>query len=239
MKYLLRLYPSVWRERYGDELQTLLRDSGAGWCDGFDLLKGALQMRLKFQPYGIAASLILTGTLAGLAVSYLRPQLWEATSVVQFIRFNPTDDGAAMRDLVRSSVSAVEGPRLRITAQPRTEAGSQAVLFSLTASENDPQKAVVAADDAARNLAKRTGIGFMVRIKMPRKPFPERIRDEDRNAEPIRDKYQAFVNPALPAMQKSPGRWFFIAMGFFAGSVLALVTLFVSHRTTDAGLHSV
>ena len=53
MKRLLRLamglYPSSWRHRYGVELQYLLEDAHAGWSDLFDILKGALQMRLTQQ----------------------------------------------------------------------------------------------------------------------------------------------------------------------------------------------
>jgi hypothetical protein len=55
MSRLLHLYPSAWRERYGDELIVLLKDHPATLSDSFDLIRGALDARLHPQVRGADA----------------------------------------------------------------------------------------------------------------------------------------------------------------------------------------
>jgi hypothetical protein len=40
------LYPASWRERYGARFDALLEDAGSGWSDWFDVLRGAMAMRM-------------------------------------------------------------------------------------------------------------------------------------------------------------------------------------------------
>lgn len=42
MSALLRLYPPAWRERYGDEMTSLLESRPLGWSDRVDLATGAV-----------------------------------------------------------------------------------------------------------------------------------------------------------------------------------------------------
>ncbi len=42
MKWILRLYPTSWRERYGNELSDLLDETGWSWLTGLDLLRGSV-----------------------------------------------------------------------------------------------------------------------------------------------------------------------------------------------------
>jgi hypothetical protein len=44
---LARLYPRRWRARYGGEFEALLEDANLTWGDLFDVLSGALRMRLS------------------------------------------------------------------------------------------------------------------------------------------------------------------------------------------------
>ena len=41
-RWILRLYPRRWRERYEDELDALLEDAGVGLATMWDLLRGAV-----------------------------------------------------------------------------------------------------------------------------------------------------------------------------------------------------
>lgn len=45
-KYLLRLYPRIWRERYGDELLAMLEQRALSFPDGVNLFFGALDAQL-------------------------------------------------------------------------------------------------------------------------------------------------------------------------------------------------
>ena len=49
MSPFVRLYPAVWRSRYGDELEQLLVDRRPSFGDRIDLLRGALDARLHPQ----------------------------------------------------------------------------------------------------------------------------------------------------------------------------------------------
>jgi hypothetical protein len=69
---LVRLYPSVWRERYGDELAAILEDRPPGPFDVADLLLGAIDAHLYLRGLGhrsehrkgIPMSLRLAGSAA-------------------------------------------------------------------------------------------------------------------------------------------------------------------------------
>ncbi len=49
MNRLLRLYPAVWRDRYGAEFEALLADRPPGLRDRIDIVRGALDARLRPQ----------------------------------------------------------------------------------------------------------------------------------------------------------------------------------------------
>jgi hypothetical protein len=77
VRLLIRLYPSSWRERYGEEFEALMEDSSPGWPAIFDLLKGALKMQLSVPAFPkLALMLSITGLLIGLLVSALLPPVW-------------------------------------------------------------------------------------------------------------------------------------------------------------------
>ena len=47
MKRILRLYPSAWRRRYGEELSDLLEEMPATTAATFDLLRGAATLHMR------------------------------------------------------------------------------------------------------------------------------------------------------------------------------------------------
>ncbi len=49
-RWILRLYPSSWRRRYGDEMAALLEDRPATFVTCLDLFIGALDARLNYVP---------------------------------------------------------------------------------------------------------------------------------------------------------------------------------------------
>jgi hypothetical protein len=46
MTWLLRLYPRMWRHRYGDEVAGMLADQGFSLATAIDLIAGAIDVRL-------------------------------------------------------------------------------------------------------------------------------------------------------------------------------------------------
>ena len=66
-RWLTRLYPSAWRERYGEEFDALVEDSRPGWRGLADIARGALTMQLKT---GLNLKrTVLVCSLAGLALA--------------------------------------------------------------------------------------------------------------------------------------------------------------------------
>ena len=46
----MQIYPASWRNRYGIEFRALLDDVNPGWREFFDILKGAVKMRMTNAP---------------------------------------------------------------------------------------------------------------------------------------------------------------------------------------------
>ena len=70
-RWMIRLYPKVWRQRYGEEFSALLEDAPAGWRTAIDLGKGALAMQFAMPNFGrLVAAMAMIGAAAGFAGSY-------------------------------------------------------------------------------------------------------------------------------------------------------------------------
>lgn len=63
MRWWLRLYPPAWRERYGDEFLAIIEETGLSTREAIDLLRAALDARLRPQLPALHPSLS-TGVLA-------------------------------------------------------------------------------------------------------------------------------------------------------------------------------
>ena len=101
-KWLIRMYPSAWRCRYGSELEALIEDSNAGWRDGFDVLKGAVSMQSVRWPVIVGGCAVL-GAVGGFAASFLLPQFYiSRASVVVTAGVAP---GEALAATIRSAMS--------------------------------------------------------------------------------------------------------------------------------------
>ena len=73
---LIYLYPRAWRKRYAEELEALIQDAPASWQNDIDLFTGAIKMRLRWNVgLPLITALVIAGTLAGLAASYMIAQM--------------------------------------------------------------------------------------------------------------------------------------------------------------------
>lgn len=82
-KFLIRLYPTNWRARYGEEFEALLEDSSSDWRVTFDLLKGAIKMQLSVPAFPkLAVMLSIAGLLAGLGISFVVTPRFVSTAVM-------------------------------------------------------------------------------------------------------------------------------------------------------------
>ena len=99
-----RLYPRIWRKRYGAEFEALLEDVQPRWSDLPDLIKGILTMQIKPRslPVIIAAGVVLSA-MAALAVNYAKPTMWRSTATLSFRGL----DESRLRDDVSELAQAV------------------------------------------------------------------------------------------------------------------------------------
>jgi hypothetical protein len=74
IKFLVRLYPSAWRKRYGAELDALLEDATPSVRDAFDVLWGALKMQMTMWDFGrVTFACSVAGVLVAVAASFVIP----------------------------------------------------------------------------------------------------------------------------------------------------------------------
>jgi hypothetical protein len=78
MRFALRLYPRVWRERYGDEFEALLEQTGLSLRDFANVFKGALDMQLRSIEFWRFAA-------AGASLGALALGVWAATQPVRYV----------------------------------------------------------------------------------------------------------------------------------------------------------
>jgi hypothetical protein len=98
-RFAVTLYPAAWRERYGEELRTLVEDSQPGWASLFDLLKGAMRMRARGLAFAkLAAVLAAGGAVAGLGISFLVTPKYASTAVGEVRLSSPEEYGAGARE---------------------------------------------------------------------------------------------------------------------------------------------
>lgn len=70
VQFLIRLYPRVWRDRYGHEFETLLEDTNATWHQVPDILLEALKMRVATMNGRLLAACAIAGLMIGAAASF-------------------------------------------------------------------------------------------------------------------------------------------------------------------------
>jgi hypothetical protein len=82
--WVMRLYPTAWRARYGDEMDALLADSGADAKTIADLLTGGMRMRFSKGSFlMLALGLGVAGMLLGLGASYLFKPEYRSTATMK------------------------------------------------------------------------------------------------------------------------------------------------------------
>jgi len=71
IRLLVWLYPGCWRRRYRTEFEALLEDIRSGWQDLFNVIRGALEMRMTIGKLGISAAIFgIAGGLVAAALSF-------------------------------------------------------------------------------------------------------------------------------------------------------------------------
>jgi hypothetical protein len=83
LKFLARLYPSTWRNRYGAEYEALLEQATPRARDAVDVFWGAIKMQTTtWSLVRIMLVCSLAGALAAVALSFTRPTLYASQTLI-------------------------------------------------------------------------------------------------------------------------------------------------------------
>jgi hypothetical protein len=259
LKFLARLYPPAWRQRYGAEFDALLEDANPTARDAFDLLWGAFKMQITSWSFGRTT---LAGSLAGIlvaaAISLAVPVHYLSQS---FVEVTPAEGSApqSARHWMNNVAQDVFS---------RDSLGSIIQAHNLYPRERAcmPLDAVI--DKMRRNIRlysltpaspeNRDGVRFTVQFDYPDPHVAQevntaltsrvleanlRMRQQqlESGSTPVLHPNSAFQfavldPPTLPLKPTAPNRTRFAAVGLFAG-LLAGLTLAIalrSRRTTTA-----
>src|ERR1039457_4462323 len=111
VQWAVRLYPAAWRARYGMEIEALLEDAGAGGGDVWDIVRGALFMRMtSLSFWKILAGCALAGVLAAGVWSAMLPNRYVSTAVMRIGGEPPALDrlqAVQLETLSRSSLAEI------------------------------------------------------------------------------------------------------------------------------------
>lgn len=222
-RFFVRLYPASWRERYGEEFEALIEDSPPGWRATFDVVKGAVRMRLQTPAFPkLAAILSLLGLVAGFSASWLSTPMFVSQTELQMRPANIEHLIAMQRQVLsRTSLSQIiQEPRIDLYGSERARLPLEDVIERMRTREINIR--IMAHDKNSM----RFRISFLY-------PDPEKARKtvqslvarfSDANLEQgAGANLDVVAAPDLPVQSAAPNRAIFAAVGFGAGFVLAVV----------------
>jgi hypothetical protein len=245
----MQIYPASWRNRYGIEFRALLDDVNPGWREFFDVLKGALKMRMTNAPSYLkfAAAFALFGLAASITASFFSPKQYSAAAT---IHITPTQSAATFNAapfvqveqeaLSRSSLSGhiqtldlypsqrQRVPLLEVIDNMRehdvhvslTTTRNATANFNIRFTYPDPRKAQALVDA----LVAQISFNFAGH---------RRINSHMRGAVPIYQTLETLDAPHVLNTVQGPNRLLFACAGTAIGLLLGLlIAAFVQHTRT-------
>ncbi len=240
LRWLLHLYPRAWRQRYGEEFETLLRDTESSWQQIPDILTEALKMRIAATNWKILISFALGGLALAVAGSFGIPERYVSTAVGEITLPAGTSPDAAMAEIIR-----LEGKVLSRTSLSN-------IISSPESRElYKEERATQPLEDVIRNMKTRDlkiavkakphgntqvfSVQFAARNRFTAQVIVQkilsRIADE---SEAVRSPmaFAVLDLPSLPVKSVSPNRTVIAILGLLAGLVVG--GLFAWRRSRSA-----
>jgi hypothetical protein len=219
-----RLYPAAWRERYGTEFEALLEDAPLQSGDVWDVLWGALTMRMtRSNLVGMTAGLaVLGGLIAGVAtLGSFAGYTSTGTLRAQLADKDPATAAVAVQRAIQATVSRgslaelIQQPELDLYREERAKEPLEDIIMRMRRDIAIQDRAAGAGRaemkvsfryaDAA--LAQRTNAALM-----------DRLRSEMVAQVPVE-----VIEAAGPAQSILTGkRWQIVAIGMLAGLGLGI-----------------
>jgi hypothetical protein len=234
-RYLIRLYPATWRERYGEEFEALLDDSASGWPVIFDLLKGAIRMQLSLPTLPkLALMLSLAGLAAGLAISFMVTPRYVSEAGMAFegsaagINFLEFLTQCQKEVLSRTSLKGIiQDPRLDLYPEERAGTPLEDVIETM----RRRNIMIRLNGHGPGRLSSRIDFSYRDPVKAQHTVQALLVRFQDANLHlPAPVNLSVVDPPSLPSKAAFPDRWIFMAIGFGTGFIAALLIAIFRHR---------
>jgi hypothetical protein len=242
IRWMARLYPAGWRERYAAELDALIDDIQPKWQDLFNVLLGALRMRMATGSYlKIMAFAGLAGALVAGVGALLTEDRYVSTAVVRFTF-------AGLADSDRQGTL----DRLRRMQQEVLSRKSLGELMTQSALDLYPEdRKRMPLEDVVENMRKGLRINllegpnwrattFEISCMYPDKfkaqsvvrevmaKFVEQLNTTQRSQAPPAAVTLQLLDPAnLPKQPIFPNRLVMVAVGLVCGAGLGLLAVLV------------
>jgi hypothetical protein len=236
VRFLIRLYPANWRERYGEEFDALLEDSSPGWSGIFDLMKGAVKMQLSVPAFPkLALILSLGGLLCGLAVSFLLTPIYISEAALKLTASGQAAHPDLTEYLIRSEQrvlsraslkNIIQDPRLDLYKSERTIMPLEDVIERMR--RTDIRIRVV-----APGATNHDHVSFLISFSYPDKRKAQQtvqallVRFVDlkltNSSVPAPMNLDVLHPPSLPVNPARPNRYLIAAWGFGIGFLTAVL----------------
>jgi hypothetical protein len=251
IEFAAQLYPASWRDRYGIEFRALLDDLNPGWRELFDVLYGALKMRLTNAPSYLkfAAAFALLGVAAGIITLPLAPRQYVAKAA---LRITPTEFSEAgvpkfdpvpftlveQEALSRSSLSHIiqsldlypsqrkRYPLLDVINSMR----QQDIQFSIAPTGNTAATVHIAFTYPDRNKAQLLVSAMVAQISQNFARHRE-VNSHMRGAVPIHQNLEVIDAPHLLKTTQGPSPLVYSFTGLVCGLLLGLLVSAFVHDT--------
>jgi hypothetical protein len=239
-RLIVRLYPAMWRRRYGGELEALLDGSGSGWFVIVDLLKEATRMQLTTWSFGkLAATLGIAGLLVAALISALIPPAYVSDVVVHiypaYIHLAPVVNYGRLTERIariedeafsrRSLSKIIQDPRLDLYRSDRQTKPLENVIAKMR--NKDIRISLISEPDS---IDQRVRLSFAypdsVKARNTVRALIDRFMEANITTQRLRpqidmENMQVFDLPDLPKHAK-PDRYSIILIGPITGVVLAV-----------------
>ena len=243
-----RMYPGLWRARYGEEFDALLEEVDADWRQFFDVLGGALKMQLRHgNAWKWVAALAAAGMVVAGTASFVVNQRYVSKAIV---RFTPVEAGqyspdrtAELTDLLLSRSSLAELiQKLDLYRDERSRLPLEDIVQTMRTRDLHLR--------AVDSMGRSDGLAFEIAFAYPDRnkaqatvsglveEFRQYDSDEIRNRvsmwqtlwhEPppaaLGDVFEVLDPASLPAKAIGPNHWLYLACGLAAGLLLGLVVM--------------
>jgi len=243
-----RLYPAVWRERYGGELDALIEDIQPQWEDLFNVLLGALRMQVTtWNSLKVVAAVTLAGALLAGVFALLTQERYVSTAVMRFASYGHADSDrqGALDQLVKlqqkvlsrkSLAEIITQPALDLYPEDRKRIPLEDVVENM---RNKALRIQVAPVQNGGVLAFVISCEYPDKLKaqavvreLVTKFYRQWVATQMAHGPSGPEQLEVLDPPSLPQRPFFPNRPMIVAAGLLGGAVLGLLAVLVWRSAT-------